>query len=144
MHVRMADQGLPPGVEDAEHADLRAEMLRIGGDLAERGGARLKEPGVHARTIATADVRLFSTAVLACSRSGSAKTRFGGFFLRDLDFGSGDGLLHRRRQLQGLSLLRRLSRRVVQAQFLRWGHDSAPLDAARDSAQTRRSVILLR
>jgi len=34
-----------------------------------------------------ADVRLFSTAVLACSRSGSASTRLGDFFLRDLDFG---------------------------------------------------------
>ncbi|MGH8176221.1 MAG: hypothetical protein ACREV5_08180, partial [Steroidobacter sp.] len=27
--------------------------------------------------------------------SGSAKTRFGGFFLRDFDLGIGDGLLHR-------------------------------------------------
>src|SRR5258705_11684203 len=27
-------------------------MSRIGGDLTERGGARLKEPGVQARTIA--------------------------------------------------------------------------------------------
>ena len=45
------------------------------------------------------DVRLLSTAVLACSRSGSASTRFGGFFLRDFGFGIGDGLLYRRRQL---------------------------------------------
>src|SRR4051794_1104393 len=44
-------------------------------------------------------MRLFSTAALACSRSGSARTRFGIFFLRDFDFGIGDGLLHRRRQL---------------------------------------------
>ena len=51
VHVRMADQGLPPRVEDAEDADLCAEMSRIGGDLAERGGARLKEPRVQARTI---------------------------------------------------------------------------------------------
>ena len=49
--VRMADQGLSPGVENAQHADLRAEMSRIGGDLAERGGARLKEPGVQSGTI---------------------------------------------------------------------------------------------
>ncbi len=47
MHVRMADQGLPPRVEDAQHADLRAEMARVGGDLAERRRARLKEPGVQ-------------------------------------------------------------------------------------------------
>ena len=47
VHVRMADQGLAPRVEDAQHADLRAEMPRVGGDLAERGGARLEEPGVQ-------------------------------------------------------------------------------------------------
>ena len=51
VHVRMADQGLSPGVEDAQHADLGAEMSRIGGDLAERRRARLKEPRVQARTI---------------------------------------------------------------------------------------------
>jgi hypothetical protein len=42
------------------------------------------------------DVRLFSTAVLTCSRSGRARTRFGTFFVRDFDLGIGDGLLHRR------------------------------------------------
>ena len=51
VHVRMADQGLAPGVEDAQHADLGAEMPRVGGDLAERRRARLEEPGVQARTI---------------------------------------------------------------------------------------------
>ena len=51
MHVRMADQGLPPRVEDAQHADLRAEMARIGGDLAERRRARLEEPGVQAGAV---------------------------------------------------------------------------------------------
>ena len=51
VHVRMADQGLPPRVKDAEDADVRAEMSRIGGDLAQRGGARLKEPGVQPGTI---------------------------------------------------------------------------------------------
>ena len=42
-----------------------------------------------------AEVRLLRTAALACSRSGSAKTRFGGFFARDFnrDLGMGDGLL---------------------------------------------------
>jgi hypothetical protein len=38
-----------------------------------------------------ADVRLLRTAILACSRSGSARTRLGGFVLRDFDFGIGDG-----------------------------------------------------
>jgi hypothetical protein len=52
MHVRMADQGLAPGVENAQDADLRAEMPRVGGDFAERGRARLQEPGVQPRTIA--------------------------------------------------------------------------------------------
>src|SRR6516164_6172014 len=47
-----------------------------------------------------ADVRLLSTAVLACSRSGSASTRLGGFFFRDFGFGIGDGLLWRGRQLR--------------------------------------------
>jgi len=49
--VRMADQGLPPGVEDAQYANLGAEMSWIGRDFAERGGARLKEPRVQARAI---------------------------------------------------------------------------------------------
>jgi hypothetical protein len=41
------------------------------------------------------DVRLFRTAALECSRSGSARTRLGGrFFLRGFDMG--DGLLDRR------------------------------------------------
>ena len=49
VHVRMADQGLSPRVENAEHADLRAEMPRVGGDFAQRGRARLEEPGVQTR-----------------------------------------------------------------------------------------------
>src|SRR5262245_16727881 len=44
MHMRMADEGLAPGVEDAQYADLRAQMSRVGGHLTERSGARLKEP----------------------------------------------------------------------------------------------------
>ena len=47
VHVRMADQGLPPRVEDAQHANLRAEVARVGGDLAERRRARLEEPRVQ-------------------------------------------------------------------------------------------------
>jgi hypothetical protein len=52
MHVRMADEGLPPGVEDAEDADLGAEMARVGRDLTEGRRGRLEEPRVQARTIA--------------------------------------------------------------------------------------------
>src|SRR5215510_7456514 len=51
------------------------------------------------------DVRLFRTAVLACSRSGRAKTRLGCFFPRDFDFSIGDGLLHRRRQLRPFAVI---------------------------------------
>jgi hypothetical protein len=51
VHVRMADQGLPPRVEDAQDANLRAEMSGVGRDFAERRAARLNEPRVQARTI---------------------------------------------------------------------------------------------
>ena len=51
MHVRMADQRLAPGVEDAEHADLRAEMARVRRDLPERGRAQLQEPRVQTGTV---------------------------------------------------------------------------------------------
>src|SRR5262249_32477203 len=47
----MADQCLPPGVQDAEHADLRAEMARISRDLAERRRARVKECRVQTGAI---------------------------------------------------------------------------------------------
>ena len=49
VHVRMADQGLPPGVEDAQDADLGAEVARVGGDLAERRRTGLEEPRVQTR-----------------------------------------------------------------------------------------------
>ena len=49
--VWMADQRLAPGVEDAEYADLRTEMARVGGDLAEGRRTRVEEPGVQPRTI---------------------------------------------------------------------------------------------
>src|SRR5262249_37523462 len=38
MNVRMKQQVLPPGMQNAEEADLRAKMLRIGGDLDEGFG----------------------------------------------------------------------------------------------------------
>ena len=52
--VRMPDERLPPRVEDAEDADLRAQVTRVGGDLAQRGRTRLKEPGVQPRGVAVA------------------------------------------------------------------------------------------
>ena len=39
MNVRMMLKILSPGVEHAEEADLRAEMLGIGGDLQQGRGA---------------------------------------------------------------------------------------------------------
>jgi hypothetical protein len=51
MHVRMADQRLAPRVEDAEHADFRAEMARIRRNLAECGRAQVQEPGVQTGTV---------------------------------------------------------------------------------------------
>jgi len=51
VHVGMADQGLPPRVEEAQHANLGAEVARGRRDLAERRGARLKEPRVQTRPI---------------------------------------------------------------------------------------------
>ena len=47
----MTDQGLPPRVEDAEHANLRTEMAGVGGDLTERRRAGLKEPGVQTSAV---------------------------------------------------------------------------------------------
>jgi hypothetical protein len=49
--VRMADQGLPPRVEDAQYANLGTELSRVGRDLAEGRGARLEEAGVEAGAI---------------------------------------------------------------------------------------------
>src|SRR5713101_2912449 len=55
VHVRMADQRLAPRVEDAHAPDLGAQMARVGGDLAQRGRARLEEPAVHTTRIAVTE-----------------------------------------------------------------------------------------
>ena len=47
MHVRMTDQRLAPRVQDGQHSDLRAEMPRIGRDLAQGRSAGLKQPRVQ-------------------------------------------------------------------------------------------------
>src|SRR5262249_33894778 len=60
------------------------------------------------------DVRLFSTAALACSRSGKARTRFGAFFLlRDFVLGIDDGLPDRRRHPYPLLIPAALHRRLI-------------------------------
>ena len=46
MEMRMMHQGLSPRVQHGEEADLRAEMLRIGGDGAQGLGGRAKQDAV--------------------------------------------------------------------------------------------------
>ena len=55
VHVGMADECLPPRVEDAEDADLCTEVARVGGDLTQRGRTRLEEPGVELCGVAIAE-----------------------------------------------------------------------------------------
>src|SRR4029434_3238487 len=55
MHVGMPDQCLSPRVENAEDADLCAEVARVVGDLTQRGRTRLKEPGAQLGSIAIAE-----------------------------------------------------------------------------------------
>ena len=43
VNVRMTLQGLAPGMQNAEEADLGAEVLGIGGDFQQRGGAGLEQ-----------------------------------------------------------------------------------------------------
>jgi hypothetical protein len=43
----MPDEPLPPRMQDAQDADLRAQVARVGGHLTQGGGTRLKEPGVQ-------------------------------------------------------------------------------------------------
>ena len=43
VHVRMVQHLLAPRVEHTQQADRRTEMLRIGGDLEQRGGAGAEE-----------------------------------------------------------------------------------------------------
>ena len=54
MHVRMADEGLPPRMEDAQEADRGTQVSRVGGDLEERGGARAKQELIQPRGVAAA------------------------------------------------------------------------------------------
>jgi len=56
MKVRMVLQVLAPGVEHADEADLGAEMLRIGGDRAERLGRRPEQNGVDRSLVLERDL----------------------------------------------------------------------------------------
>jgi len=51
----MTDEGLAPRVENAQAADLGSQVTRVGGDLAQRGRARLEEPVVDTTGIAVAE-----------------------------------------------------------------------------------------
>src|SRR5713101_2036815 len=55
MQVRMMHQGGSPRMEDGEEADLRAEMVGVGGDGPERLRHRLKEDPVHDPFVLTGD-----------------------------------------------------------------------------------------
>ena len=45
--VWMPDEGLAPRVENAQDADLGAQVARIRGHLTQRGRTGLEEPGVE-------------------------------------------------------------------------------------------------
>ena len=55
VHVGMADECLPPRVEDAEDAYFCTEVARVGSDLTQRGRTRLEEPGVERCGVAIAE-----------------------------------------------------------------------------------------
>jgi hypothetical protein len=47
VYVRVVQECLPPGVQDAQKAERGAEMLRRARDIQERRGTRLEEQVVH-------------------------------------------------------------------------------------------------
>ena len=53
MPMRMMDEGLAPGVEHGDEADLRAKMPRVGGDGVEGLGRRLKQDVVNGCFVVT-------------------------------------------------------------------------------------------
>ena len=55
VQVRMEGQVLPPGVQHAEEADLGAEMLGIGGDLAREGEDNVEVGAVQQLVVALGD-----------------------------------------------------------------------------------------
>jgi len=63
MHVRMKHQVLAPGVQHHQTANVRSQVLRIGGDFQERPGGRTKQDAVD------------HTFVLQCQRSQFMRQR---------------------------------------------------------------------
>ena len=63
MHVRMMHQVLAPGVKHHQTANLRSQVLRIGGNLQQRLGRRTKQDAVD------------HTFVLQCQRSQLVRQR---------------------------------------------------------------------
>jgi hypothetical protein len=63
---RVVLQGLPPGVQHGDRADLGAEMARVGGHVAQRGGGGAEQDGVD-------DARLLWNAISAAA-GGRVKT----------------------------------------------------------------------
>jgi hypothetical protein len=55
MKVAMVHEGLTPGMQDREEADLGTEMLRIGGDGAQRVGGGGEENVVDPRLVLVRD-----------------------------------------------------------------------------------------
>ena len=55
VHMRMVRQRRAPGVQDQRHADLRAEMLRVGSDGAQRLGGDREQQVVDHRLVVVRD-----------------------------------------------------------------------------------------
>src|SRR5271163_4711111 len=53
--VRMEEQVLAPGMQDADESNPRREPLRVGGDFLHRGGAAAEEQVVQQAGIALAE-----------------------------------------------------------------------------------------
>ena len=77
--MRVQEQVLSPGVQDADEADLRTEPLRVGGDFEHSGGAGAEKQVVQKPGIALAervqlvrqskdDVEVAARASSSCSR----------------------------------------------------------------------------
>ena len=72
-----------------------------------------------------ADRRLFSIAVLACSRSGSARTRFGTFLFRDSSWASAPFTVATASSNEALRCFAPLPACRYAVDAIQWWHDSA-------------------
>ena len=55
MDMRMMIEVLAPGVQHGGNADLRAQMLRVGGDCRQRLGGGLEQEAVDLRLVLERD-----------------------------------------------------------------------------------------